>query len=104
MRRRLRDHDWLQQEREDWHVERAVWLEGQKRMMEELERRLDALHPRMRQLVYEFGANIVLAMVDEGYTSARDLRPVLEEYHRRRQEQLLSTDHHLKFANRRRGP
>ena len=49
----------------------------------------------MRALVREFGFVIVAQMMDEGYTNAAELRPMLETWRERRQEQWLATDYLL---------
>lgn len=56
-------------------------------------RAVDRLSPAMRVLVREFGFTIVASMIDEGYTNACDLRPLLETWRERRQEEWLATDY-----------
>lgn len=50
----------------------------------------------MRALVREFGFVIVSEMIDEGYTNARELKPLLETWRSRRQEEWLATDYLMK--------
>ena len=59
---------------------------------------IDALDPEFRALVYEFGFNIVVAMIEDGAHNAAALRADLETWRRRRQQQLLDTDHHIDRA------
>jgi hypothetical protein len=54
---------------------------------------IDGMRPEMRALVREFGFTIVADMISEGYTTAKELRPVLETWRERRQEQWLATNY-----------
>lgn len=54
---------------------------------------IDRMSPGMRALVREFGYVIVSEMMNEGYYDADDLRPVLETWRERRQEQWLATNY-----------
>lgn len=56
-------------------------------------RAVDGMRPQMRALVREFGFTIVAQMMDEGYRNAKELRPVLETWRERRQEQWLATNY-----------
>lgn len=53
---------------------------------------LDTLHPAMRALVHEYGAQIVSRMIGDGYNDPSALRDALETWRERRQEQWLKTD------------
>lgn len=57
---------------------------------------IDRMSPAMRALVREFGFVIVSEMIDEGYTNARELKPLLETWRSRRQEEWLATDYLMK--------
>lgn len=59
---------------------------------------IDAFPPELRALVYEYGFNIVVAMTEEGAPDLAMLRWQLETWRNRRQEQILSTDHHIDRA------
>jgi hypothetical protein len=50
---------------------------------------VDRLQPAMRELVYEFGVSIVAEMVSEGHRDASTLRPILEGWRARRQQQAI---------------
>lgn len=71
---------------------------------------IDRLSKGMRALVYEFGYQIVAAMIDDGARNAKTLRRDLETWRSRRQAQLLAQDHKvdparmLAIANRFRSP
>jgi hypothetical protein len=52
--------------------------------------RIDRLPKAWRALVHEFGAAIVLAMIEDGHRSAEKLRPELEAWRERRQEEWLA--------------
>jgi hypothetical protein len=54
---------------------------------------VDKLKPGMRELVYEFGLLIVSEMVADGYRDPDALRPVLETWRSRRQQEWLSTNY-----------
>jgi hypothetical protein len=55
---------------------------------------VDKLSPAFRALVYEFGLLIVSNMrEEEGYTNAARLRPVLEAWRSKRQEEWLATNY-----------
>ena len=54
---------------------------------------IDAMAPDMRALVHEFGFKIVSAMIDDGYTDAKSLRPLLKSWLARRQQEWLATDY-----------
>ena len=59
---------------------------------------VDELPPAFRGLVYEYGFNIVVAMIEDGAHNAEALRVDLETWRSRRQEQILATDHHIDAA------
>jgi hypothetical protein len=54
-------------------------------------RHVDKMTPAMRALVHEYGFSIVYAMRQEGYTNAKALRPLLETWRQRRQQELLDS-------------
>jgi hypothetical protein len=54
---------------------------------------IDKLKPGMRALVHEFGAVIVGEMIGDGYHDAAALRPVLEQWRSKRQQEWLNTDY-----------
>lgn len=54
---------------------------------------LDNLTPAMRQLVHEYGAAIVGAMLDDGYQRAGELEDILVGWRAKRQDQWLNTNH-----------
>jgi hypothetical protein len=56
---------------------------------QQIMRQVDGMTPPMRALVYEYGFSIVYSMRQEGYTSAKALRPILETWRQRRQQELL---------------
>ena len=58
---------------------------------------VDRLKPEMRELVYTFGLVIVADMYGDGHTRAAELRPILESWRSRRQEEWLATNY---IANR----
>jgi hypothetical protein len=58
---------------------------------------VDCMSEPMRALVHEYGFRIVHEMCAEGYTNAAALRPILEGWRRRRQEEwLLVNERQLK--------
>lgn len=59
----------------------------------ELMQSIDRLSKPMRDLVREYGHMIVSAMIDDGYRNARELKPLLETWRERRQEQWLDTQY-----------
>ena len=59
---------------------------------------IDALDPQFRALVYEFGFNIVTAMIEDGAHNAEALRCDLETWRGRRQAQWLATDFQIDRA------
>lgn len=61
---------------------------------------IDGMSKGMRDLVREFGLVIVSAMIDDGYHNAKELRPILVEWRRRRQEEWLATDFIVKKTAR----
>jgi hypothetical protein len=61
---------------------------------------VDGLSKGMRDLVREFGLVVVHAMIEDGYHNAKELRPILVEWRRRRQEQWLATDFIVKKSAR----
>jgi hypothetical protein len=54
---------------------------------------VDAMPREFRALVHEFGAVIVDRMMAEGYRDPHVLRPVLETWRERRQNEWLATDY-----------
>jgi len=56
---------------------------------------VDKLNCGMRALVHEYGAQIIASMWQEGYTNARELRPWMEVWRKRRQDAILEADHKL---------
>jgi hypothetical protein len=58
---------------------------------QQIMRQVDGMTPPMRALVYEYGFSIVYAMRLEGYTNAKELRPILETWRQRRQQELLDS-------------
>ena len=50
---------------------------------------VDGMSAPMRALVHEYGFSVVNAMLAEGYTNAKTMRWGLEEWRRRRQDELL---------------
>lgn len=52
---------------------------------------MDRMSRPMRSLVHLYGFAIVYAMRQEGYTNAKALRPVLETWRQRRQQELLDS-------------
>jgi hypothetical protein len=54
---------------------------------------VDQLPSAFRPLVYEYGLVIVVNMFNEGYEDAAELRPILENWRERRQQQWLATDY-----------
>lgn len=54
-------------------------------------RHIDEMPPEMRALVHEYGFSIVYSMRQDGYTNAKALRPVLEIWRQRRQQELLDS-------------
>ena len=65
----------------------------------EIFRWVDALRKGMRALVYEFGVVVVMNMWCEGYSKAKELRPWLEVWRTRRQDELLSRDYQFSRKN-----
>lgn len=57
---------------------------------------IDKMSRPMRELVREFGHMIVSAMIEDGYRNAKELRPLLETWRERRQEQWLETQYFTK--------
>jgi hypothetical protein len=53
---------------------------------------LDGLKETERKLVHEYGATIVINLINEGYSDLR-LKSILESWRRRRQEDWLNTDY-----------
>lgn len=53
----------------------------------------DGLSRPMRALAYEYGYKIVTAMIDDGYKNAKELKPLLETWRERRQEEWLNTNY-----------
>jgi hypothetical protein len=51
---------------------------------------IDGIAPDLRALVYEFGYQIVAAMITFGYSSAAAIRSDLETWRKRRQLDLLA--------------
>jgi len=51
---------------------------------------VDSLSRPMRALVREFGYKIVADMIDDGYRNARELKPLLQTWRERRQEDWLA--------------
>ena len=56
-------------------------------------RAIDAMTPSMRALVHEYGFTIVHEMRAEGHMNAVALRPILEGWRRRRQDEWLQTNY-----------
>jgi hypothetical protein len=54
---------------------------------------VDKLTPAMRRLVHEYGAVIVSNMITEGHRNASALKPILETWRSRRQQEWLSTNY-----------
>ena len=54
---------------------------------------IDRMSKPMRGLVHEFGYVIVAQMRAEGYMDAKALRPILEGWRRRRQDEWLQTNY-----------
>jgi hypothetical protein len=54
---------------------------------------IDQLPKSFRPLVYEFGLVIVVAMWNDGYHDARELRGILESRRDRLQREWLATDY-----------
>jgi hypothetical protein len=54
---------------------------------------IDRMSPGFRALVHEFGAVIVDKMMAEGYRDPAGLRPILETWRERRQDEWLRTDY-----------
>ena len=52
---------------------------------------VDRMSAPMRALVHEYGFRIVHEMRAEGYTNAKALRLILEQWRRRRQEEWLQS-------------
>jgi hypothetical protein len=52
---------------------------------------VDRMKPAMRALVHAYGFVIVRNMIAEGYRDANALRPVLETWRQRRQQELLDS-------------
>lgn len=52
---------------------------------------IDRMSGPMRNLVHIYGFSIVHAMRQEGYTNAKALRPILETWRQRRQQELLDS-------------
>jgi hypothetical protein len=50
---------------------------------------MDRMSQPMRALVHIYGFAIVYSMRQEGYTGAKELRPILETWRQRRQQELL---------------
>lgn len=53
---------------------------------------IDSLSAPMRALANEYGAVIVLAMINDGYNRPAELRRLLEIRRQRRQDEWLATD------------
>jgi hypothetical protein len=53
---------------------------------------VDALSAPLRALANEYGAAIVLAMLNDGYDDPAELRALLELRRRRKQDEWLATD------------
>ena len=51
---------------------------------------LDRLSPARRKLVHEYGANIVLSLLDNGITDARSIKRHLQEWRSYRQREMLN--------------
>ena len=58
---------------------------------------VDKRTPAMRALIHEFGLVVVADMYTDGHTRAAELRPILESWRSRRQEEWLATNY---IANR----
>jgi hypothetical protein len=54
---------------------------------------VDRMSRPMRALVREYGYKIVRDMIDDGYRNAKDLKPILEAWRERRQEEWIATDY-----------
>ena len=59
----------------------------------ELMAAIDALSPRLRALVHEYGVKIVLGLMDDCGDDPDDLEPLLAAWRQRRQEEWLRTDY-----------
>ena len=60
-------------------------------------RAVDAMPKPMRELVHEFGFSIVYSMREDGYRSAAALRPVLERWRARRQQEMFDAPVHRRM-------
>jgi hypothetical protein len=54
---------------------------------------IDLMPLPMRMLVYEFGFNIVRAMINDGYNDPREMRGLLETRRQQMQAAWLATDY-----------
>jgi len=61
-------------------------------------RAIDKLSEPMRDLANEFGAQVVLAMIADGHSSAKKLRTELETWRDKRQAEWLATDYKIKVS------
>jgi hypothetical protein len=52
--------------------------------------RIDRMPRQWRDLVNEFGVNVVFGMIEDGHRSAAKLRPELEIWRERQQKQWLA--------------
>src|ERR1700730_15907446 len=57
---------------------------------------IDNLSKPMRDLVREFGHNVVLGMIEDGHNDADKLREELEAWRTKRQAEWLATDYFAK--------
>jgi hypothetical protein len=62
--------------------------------------RIDRMPPQWRALFYEFGAAVVLGMIEGGHRSAAALRPELEAWRVPQQEQWLAEIPYLPLSTR----
>lgn len=54
---------------------------------------IDRWSPAMRKLVHEYGYVIVQQLRDEGFTTVRELTPILKSWRRSRQAEWLATNY-----------